>query len=69
MDQSTQYFERDQKNPWVLDSAPGKAITQMLNAITIFKITIIEISGQFKLSQNKSTNIKQEISEALSLKG
>jgi len=69
MDKTTQYFERDQEKPWVLDSTPNKAIIQMLNAITIFKITITEISGQFKLSQNKSTSIKQEISEALHLKG
>ena len=69
MDITTQYFEKEQTEPWLLDSAPSKAIEQMLKAITIFKISIDEINGQFKLSQNKSTAVKQQISNQLKLKG
>ncbi|WP_042146731.1 MULTISPECIES: FMN-binding negative transcriptional regulator [unclassified Pseudoalteromonas] len=69
MDITTQYFEKEQTQPWLLDSAPSKAIEQMLKAITIFKVSIDEINGQFKLSQNKSTAVKQQISNQLKLKG
>ena len=62
-------FEKKQAQPWLLDSAPSKAIEQMLKAITIFKVSIDEISGQFKLSQNKPTAVKQQISNQLRLKG
>jgi len=69
MDLSTQYFEKEQDQPWLFDSAPSKAIEQMLKAITIFKVSIHEINGQFKLSQNKPAIAKKQISEQLILNG
>jgi len=69
MDLTTQYFEKDQIEPWLLDSAPSKSIEQMLKAITVFKVSITEFNGQFKLSQNKSAEVKQQISEQLKLNG
>ncbi len=45
--------------PWSLSTAPSTAIENMLNAITIFEVKITEIQGRFKLSQNKSSNVKK----------
>jgi len=69
MDITTQHFEKEQAQPWLLDAAPSKAIEQMLKAITVFKVSINEINGQFKLSQNKPAAVKQQISDQLILKG
>jgi len=69
MDITTQYFEKEQAQPWLLDSAPSKAIEQMLKAITVFTVSINELNGQFKLSQNKPTAVKQQISDQMKLKG
>ncbi|SFD28830.1 FMN-binding negative transcriptional regulator [Pseudoalteromonas denitrificans] len=69
MDLTSQLFEQGQDIPWLLKSAPSKAIKHMLNAITIFKVTINTCEGRFKLSQNKTNEIKMEISEQLKLSG
>lgn len=71
---STAYFEqrlsKDNKTkPWSIEEAPAIAIQKMLNAITIFSISITHIEGRFKLSQNKSKAVQQELAEQLTARG
>jgi len=71
---TTAYFEqRLSKNsmtqPWSIEEAPSIAIEKMLNAITIFSITITNLEGRFKLSQNKSKAVQEEIAEQLKTRG
>lgn len=71
---STAYFEqRLSKNnmtqPWSIEEAPAIVIKKMLNAITIFSITITHLEGRFKLSQNKSKAVQKEIAEQLTTRG
>jgi transcriptional regulator len=52
---STAYFEQrlsknNMNQPWSIKEAPVIAIQKMLNAITIFSITITNLEGRFKLS-------------------
>ncbi len=65
MEQSTDYFERSSDKPWVLKDVPNKAIEQMLKAITFIKMSIIDIEGSFKLSQNKPKIIVEQITNKL----
>ena len=71
---SSAYFEqrlsKDNKTiPWSIEEAPAIAIQKMLNAITIFSISITHIEGRFKLSQNKSKAVQQELAEQLTARG
>jgi transcriptional regulator len=62
---SSQYFEREQEKPWELTEVSDKKIRQMLTAITFFEVSISTIKGNFKLSQNKSEQVKKLITEKL----
>jgi len=62
---SSQYFEREQKKPWQLTQMSNKKVQQMLTAITFFKVSIKNIEGHFKLSQNKPAQVKDRIAEKL----
>lgn len=71
---STAYFEQrlsknNMNQPWSIEEAPAMAIQKMLNAITIFSITITHLEGRFKLSQNKSKAVQKEIAEQLTVRG
>jgi len=71
---STAYFEQrlstnNMNLPWSIEEAPAIAIQKMLNAITIFSITITHLEGRFKLSQNKSKAVQKEIAEQLTTRG
>jgi transcriptional regulator len=71
---STAYFEQrlsknNMNQPWSIEEAPAMAIQKMLNAITIFSITITQLEGRFKLSQNKSKAVKKDIAEQLTIRG
>ncbi|QFI38061.1 FMN-binding negative transcriptional regulator [Moritella marina ATCC 15381] len=63
------HFEQYQAQPWTLDSASSTAINHMLKAITVFSVSIVGLEGRFKLSQNKSANMRSHIAEQLSLQG
>lgn len=74
MTASTTYFEQrlsktDMNQPWSIEEAPAIAIEKMLNAITIFDITITHLEGRFKLSQNKSKAVQKELAEQLTTRG
>jgi transcriptional regulator len=62
---SSRYFEREQGNPWEITELNDKKIKQMLSAITFFKVTINNMEGSFKLSQNKDEHTKKRIAEQL----
>jgi transcriptional regulator len=71
---SSAYFEqrlsKDNKTtPWSIEEAPAIAIEKMLDAITIFDITITHLEGRFKLSQNKSKAVQKELAEQLTTRG
>ncbi len=65
---TTQHFEQGQATPWSLDLTPDIAISQMLKAITIFKVSIDEFTGIFKMSQNKPDIVRKQIATQLALK-
>jgi transcriptional regulator len=58
---TSQHFERDQKQPWRLTEMSDKKVRQMLSAITFFTVTVDTFEGNFKLSQNKSKQVKKEL--------
>ncbi len=71
---TTNYFEdillkQSRCNPWSIEQAPATAIEKMLSAITIFTITIIQLEGRYKLSQNKSSQVRAEIAKQLAVRG
>jgi len=66
---SSQHFEREQDKPWKIAELSDKKIKQMLTAITFFKVIISKIEGNYKLSQNKSEQVKKRIAEQLLEKG
>jgi len=71
---STAYFEqrlsKDNTTPhWSIEEAPTVTIQKMLNAITIFNISITHLEGRFKVSQNKSKAVQQELAEQLTARG
>ncbi|TPH18019.1 FMN-binding negative transcriptional regulator [Litorilituus lipolyticus] len=68
--QTSEHFEQDidiNKNNslWRFQSIPEKAITQMLNAITLLNVEITDIRAHCKMSQNKPDTIKASIEERL----
>ncbi len=62
---SSQFFEREQKQPWQLTQMSNNKVQQMLTAITFFKVSIDTFEGRFKLSQNKPEQVKKSIAEKL----
>lgn len=78
MEQTSDYFECSQRSSiagqedskyWKLNDAPDTAIKHMLNAITVFNVQISDIEGRFKLSQNKSMPVKEQIAKQLAMRG
>jgi len=71
---TTNYFEdillkQSRSKPWSIEQAPATAIEKMLSAITIFTIKIIQLEGRYKLSQNKSSQVRAEIAKQLTVRG
>jgi len=78
MGQTSDYFEHLKRSPiagqeakeyWALSNAPDTAIKDMLNAITVFTVQVNDIEGRFKLSQNKSKRVKEQIAKQLAMRG
>ena len=46
-----------------------KIVPQMLSAITVFTLDIIEVNSKFKLSQNRTTECRKAFQENLTLTG
>jgi transcriptional regulator len=50
----TDHFEATRDEPWYVDDAPAEFIAAQLRAIVGIEITVTEITGKAKLSQNRS---------------
>lgn len=51
----TTQHEAGQRAPWAMADAPADYIEQMLNAIVMIELPIVDLVGKFKLSQNRDT--------------
>ena len=58
-----------QSNPWSISDAPKEYTNKLINAIVGLEIEIEDIIGNFKLSQNKSTNDYDGVVKALKESG
>jgi transcriptional regulator len=61
----TERFEAGRAEPWTIDQAPPDYIAAMLKAITGVKLTIEELRGKRKLSQNREPVDRQGVRDAL----
>ena len=52
-------------NPWHVSDAPVEFINRMLSGIVGFEVPIAELSGKWKLSQNRSQEDRQGVIEGL----
>ena len=66
IDELSQIHESQFEEPWTMDKLSDKKLKAMLRAIVGFRIDITDISGQSKLSQNKSEEDRQSVIEGLS---
>jgi len=78
MMQTSDYFEYRERSPlpgqennkyWAISDAPDTAIKHMLNAITVFTVQVDNLEGRFKLSQNKSKVVKEQLAKQLTMRG
>ena len=51
--------------PWLIDKLPDKKLHALLDAIVGFKITIKEIVGKYKLSQNRGAEDQAGVIDGL----
>jgi len=65
IDELSQLHEAQFDTPWTMDKLSDKKLNAMLNAIVGFKIDIVEINGQSKLSQNKSVEDRVSVINGL----
>jgi transcriptional regulator len=61
----TERFEAGRAEPWTIDQAPPDYIAMMLKAIVGVKLTIEELHGKRKLSQNREPADQQGVRDAL----
>ena len=56
-------ISNEKSTHWTLETVPKRAIESMFKAITLFTLTITDIEGRFKVSQNKPDAIRKQIAE------
>jgi transcriptional regulator len=61
----TDRYEAGRAAPWTIDMAPPDYIEKMLKAIVGLKLTVEELRGKRKLSQNREPVDRQGVREAL----
>lgn len=61
----TEAHEQQFETPWSLTDAPDEFIRKLMPAIVGFEITIDQIQGKFKLSQNQPEKNKKGIAQHL----
>lgn len=66
LDRLTNIHEQNQPAPWAISDAPSDYIAQRLKGIVGVEITVIDIQGKFKLSQNQSAENKNGVHKGLS---
>ncbi|MEC8327991.1 MAG: FMN-binding negative transcriptional regulator [Pseudomonadota bacterium] len=62
-------FEDKLATQWQLSQVDENEISQSLKYIMVFKIEITEILGNFKLSQDKASETREEIKQSLYARG
>ena len=62
---TTDHHESNQAEPWKVDDAPSEFIAGMVNGIVGIEITIEEIIGKWKVSQNRSEDDRKGVMEGL----
>ena len=65
LDKLSQKHEAQFDKPWTLDKLPERKLNAMVNAIVGIRISIDEIKGKAKLSQNKSISQREELIKGL----
>lgn len=65
MAQTSSVFESAYQSPWQLEAVNENAISAMLNNILVFELHPIRLQGQFKLSQHKPKQLKQQLISSL----
>ncbi|WP_440056587.1 FMN-binding negative transcriptional regulator (plasmid) [Pseudoalteromonas sp. T1lg65] len=63
------HFEAPSNGNWTMDMLNEKQLTGLFAAITFFEININHIQGYFKLSQNKSSAVREKIKLCLTQQG
>jgi transcriptional regulator len=61
----TNRYEAGRDDPWTIDQAPADYIEAMLKAIVGVKLSIEELRGKRKLSQNRAPEDRQGVRNAL----
>ena len=62
----THVHEQTQPFPWAMSDAPQEFIDRLQEAVVGIEITVTDIQGKYKLSQNQSADNKNGIHEGLS---
>lgn len=65
LEKLTNIHEKEQPAPWSISDAPQDFIDKLQAAIVGVEITVTDIQGKFKLSQNQSDENKQGVKEGL----
>lgn len=65
----TRRHEAGEAQPWKMADAPRDYLEQMLAAVVGIEIEIAELSGKFKLSQNKDARDRRGAADALQARG
>jgi len=63
----TDRYEAGRAEPWTIDQAPADYIAAMLKAIVGVKLTIVDLQGKRKLSQNREPADRQGVRDALAV--
>lgn len=66
IESATNHHESNQDEPWKVDDAPSEFISAMINGIVGIEITIEEIVGKWKTSQNRSQADREGVINGLS---
>lgn len=59
------FFEQQNNTQWQISTLPEVALCAMLNEIAIFEIQQVTLTGQFKVSQHKSDQLKTQLIASL----
>ncbi|WP_372767309.1 FMN-binding negative transcriptional regulator [Pseudoalteromonas sp.] len=66
---SVAQFEDKRATPWQLSQVDENELSQSLKYIMVFRVEITEILGNFKLSQDKASETRDEIKQSLYARG
>lgn len=69
VDTLTQAQEQSRKQPWKVSDAPQEYIDRMLNAIVGIRVSVDDMQGKWKVSQNQSGENRQGVIKALGEEG